>query len=60
VEVACKRYQGRRGETWRGRKLKKGSGGVGANPIDVVTDRYQEKSLVDGAEEAGAVRATLQ
>jgi hypothetical protein len=45
VEVVRKYYQGRRGETWRGRKLKKGSGGVGANPIDVVTDRYREKAL---------------
>jgi hypothetical protein len=45
AEVACKRHQGRRGETWRSEKLMKGSGGVGANPIDVVTDRCQEKAL---------------
>jgi hypothetical protein len=60
VEAVCKRRQGKRNVAWRSRKPKKGSGGVGANPIDVVTDRYQEESLVDGAEEVGAVRATLQ
>jgi len=35
VEIVCKRNQGKWCESWGSRKLKRGSGGIGANPIDI-------------------------
>jgi len=60
VEVACKCHQGSWDETWGSWKLKRGSDGIDANPIDGCNGSLSGANLGCAAGKVGAVGATSQ